>query len=83
MSYPFEKRNRIRDKFQPDEMFISSGSDDKANLMFLPKLLEEIQHFSGRYFRCARNFIIGDIEQFSSSPYRCQIQCKERNLHRL
>jgi len=32
--------------------------------MFFPKLLEEIQHFSGRYFRCARIFKIGVLEQW-------------------
>jgi hypothetical protein len=63
VSYPFEKRNRIRDIFQPDEMFISSGSDDKANLMFLPKLLEDFQPFSGRYLQGLQLFKIGDLEQ--------------------
>jgi len=29
------------DKFVPDEIYISSGSDDKDNLKTLPKLLED------------------------------------------
>jgi len=71
------------EKFRPDEMFISSGSDGKDNLMFFPKLLEKIQHLSGRYFRCGRNIKIGVLEQFGFTSYRYQIHCKVRNLHRV
>ena len=54
----------MRYKFLPDEIYISSGSDDKDNLMFLQKLLEEIRLLSGRFLRCSRNTGIGVLEQF-------------------
>jgi len=54
----------MRDEFLPDEIYISSGSDDKNNLMFLQKLLEEIWLLSGRFLRCSRITGIGVLEQF-------------------
>jgi len=53
------------DKIRPDEMFISSGSDDKNNLMSLAKHTEEIHPFSGRFLRDKRIFQIGVLEQWS------------------
>ncbi len=40
----------MRDEFQPEEIYISSGSDETNDLMKLQKLLEEIQLFSVRFF---------------------------------
>ena len=57
----------MRDKFLPDEIYISSGSDDKDNLMSLQKLLEEIRLLSGCFFRCSRNPKIGVLEQFEDT----------------
>ena len=57
----------MRDKFLPDEIYISSGSDDKDNLMFLQKLLEEIRLLSGPFFRCSRITGIGVLEQFEDT----------------
>ena len=54
----------MRVEFLPDEIYISSGSDDKNNLMFLQKLLEEIWLLSGRFLRCSRITGIGVLEQF-------------------
>ena len=52
------------DKFLPDEIYISSGSDDKDNLISLEKLLEEIRLLSGHFLRSSRITIIGVLEQF-------------------
>jgi len=40
----------VHEKFRPEEIYISSGSDDKDNLMSLQKLLDKIRLFSGRFF---------------------------------
>jgi len=58
------------DKFQPDEIFISSGSDDKNNLKTFPKLLEDFRHFSGRYLRWNRIIQIGVLEQFEECQHQ-------------
>lgn len=51
MSCDFRNYILKSNKFQPEEIYISSGSDDKKYLMSLEKLLEDFRHFSGRYLR--------------------------------
>ena len=54
----------MRDEFLPDEIYISSGSDETNNLKSFQKLLEDFQNFSGRHYRGVQIFLIGVLEQF-------------------